>query len=645
MKNIIELKSVSRKYLVAEKEIKVLRNIDLKILSGQYVAVTGPSGSGKSTLLNIIGCLDKPSSGDCYINGQNLSLLFSSRISELRREHIGFIFQRYNLITNLTAIENVELPLIYSGIRCEERSTRASELLDKVGLKGREHHKPSELSGGQQQRVSIARALVNGAEIILADEPTGALDSEAGNRVLELLKKLNESGHTVIVVTHDLSVANHAQRVIHLNDGVIESDKITKENQLVTLYPVVLTKQSYWKSFADKLYDSIKMALMSTISHRLRTALTMIGIVFGLAAVVTVVALGDGAKERTLEKIQNLGVNLVSIYPGKDYLDSNSKSIETLTLQDAAALTKQSFIDSVSPEINGSKQVRFKDKGAEASINGVGHEHFRVNGIVFLEGKNFSNDRNAMQEVIIDEKGRDLLFGEHGTALGKIIFIGSVPAEIIAIVKSNDRDFDSDHFNVWMPYSAVMYRIVGKTTLDSISVRLNDKVDSSAAVNAITELLLNLQRSKDFHIFDFGEVRSSVEFTSKVFNFLIVIVAFVSLLVGSIGVMNIMLISVAERTHEIGIRIAIGARQRDIMWQFMIEAMMICVIGGFIGVFLSYFIVEILNFTASEILHSSFSWPIAILAFFFSNLIGLIFGFLPSRKAAQMNPVAAFSRE
>ncbi|RAH27352.1 ATP-binding cassette domain-containing protein [Pantoea agglomerans] len=645
MKNIIELKSVCREFLGEERKIKVLKNINLKILSGQYVAITGPSGSGKSTLLNIIGCLDKPSSGDCYINGQNLSQLSFCRISELRRVHIGFIFQRYNLIKNLTAIENVELPLIYSGIRRDARSTRASELLDKVGLKGREHHKPSELSGGQQQRVSIARALVNGAEVILADEPTGALDSEAGNQVLELLKKLNELGHTVILITHDLSVANHAQRIIHLNDGVIESDKIIKETQLVKLSPVLLTKQNRWKNFTDKLYDSIKMAFMSTISHRLRTALTMIGIVFGLAAVVTVVALGDGAKNRTLEKIQNLGVNLVGIYPGKDYLDSNSKNIDTLTLRDAVALTKQSFIDSISPEINGSNKVRFKDKAADASINGVGKEYFRVNGIVFLEGKNFSDDRNALQEVIIDEKGMDLLFDESDTALGNVIFIGSVPAKIIAIVKSNDRDFDSDHFNVWMPYSAVMYRIVGKTSLDSISVRLKDNIDSSAAVKAITELLLNIHHSKDFHIFDFSQIRNSIEFTSKVFNFLIIIVAFVSLLVGSIGLMNVMLISVAERTYEIGIRIAIGARQRDIMWQFMIEAIMICVVGGFIGIFLSYLLVEVLNLTAGEMLHSSFSWSVAMLAFFFSNIIGLTFGYLPSRKAAQMNPVAAFSRE
>ncbi|MGS6552079.1 MacB family efflux pump subunit [Escherichia coli] len=610
MKKLIELKGVSRTYGNGDQTRTVLKNVDLTIVAGEMVAIIGASGSGKSTLMNIMGCLDVPNRGDYYIDGQNAACLSPDELARVRREHIGFIFQRYHLIPDLSALGNVEIPAIYANSERDSRRQRATALLGRLGLEGREHHKPCELSGGQQQRVSIARALINGGKIILADEPTGALDSQSGQEVLAILNELNRRGHTVVMVTHDMKVARHAKRII------------------------------------DRTRESMQMALKAMKTHRLRTTLTMIGIVFGIASVVTVVALGEGARQETLEEIKSLGTNVVSIYPGQDLFDDSIESIRTLVPADANALAKQGFIDSVSPEVSASDNIRFLGKSAIASINGVGREHFRVKGIELLQGTTFRDDRNALQEVIIDENTRKAIFDNTGLqALGQIVFLGSVPARVVGIAKSNNRSDASNRITVWMPYSTVMYRIVGKPVLTGISVRLKDNVDNEAAISAISQLLTRRHGIKDFQLYNFEQIRKSIEHTSMTFSILILMVACISLMIGSIGVMNIMLISVTERTHEIGVRMAVGARRSDIMQQFIIEAVLVCLIGGALGIALSYITGALFNALADGIFAAIYSWQAAVAAFFCSTLIGIIFGYLPARKAARMDPVISLASE
>ncbi|HDS8399398.1 TPA: ABC transporter permease, partial [Escherichia coli] len=573
MKKLIELKGVSRTYGNGDQTRTVLKNVDLTIVAGEMVAIIGASGSGKSTLMNIMGCLDVPNRGDYYIDGQNAACLSPDELARVRREHIGFIFQRYHLIPDLSALGNVEIPAIYANSERDSRRQRATALLGRLGLEGREHHKPCELSGGQQQRVSIARALINGGKIILADEPTGALDSQSGQEVLAILNELNRRGHTVVMVTHDMKVARHAKRIIELCDGEIIADSGGCVSATETLPKTNRIRQSYWKTLLDRTRESMQMALKAMKTHRLRTTLTMIGIVFGIASVVTVVALGEGARQETLEEIKSLGTNVVSIYPGQDLFDDSIESIRTLVPADANALAKQGFIDSVSPEVSASDNIRFLGKSAIASINGVGREHFRVKGIELLQGTTFRDDRNALQEVIIDENTRKAIFDNTGLqALGQIVFLGSVPARVVGIAKSNNRSDASNRITVWMPYSTVMYRIVGKPVLTGISVRLKDNVDNEAAISAISQLLTRRHGIKDFQLYNFEQIRKSIEHTSMTFSILILMVACISLMIGSIGVMNIMLISVTERTHEIGVRMAVGARRSDIMQQFIIEA-------------------------------------------------------------------------
>ncbi|HAW5758626.1 TPA: MacB family efflux pump subunit [Escherichia coli] len=646
MKKLIELKGVSRTYGNGDQTRTVLKNVDLTIVAGEMLAIIGASGSGKSTLMNIMGCLDVPNRGDYYIDGQNAACLSPDELARVRREHIGFIFQRYHLIPDLSALGNVEIPAIYANSERDSRRQRATALLGRLGLEGREHHKPCELSGGQQQRVSIARALINGGKIILADEPTGALDSQSGQEVLAILNELNRRGHTVVMVTHDMKVARHAKRIIELCDGEIIADSGGCVSATETLPKTNRIRQSYWKTLLDRTRESMQMALKAMKTHRLRTTLTMIGIVFGIASVVTVVALGEGARQETLEEIKSLGTNVVSIYPGQDLFDDSIESIRTLVPADANALAKQGFIDSVSPEVSASDNIRFLGKSAIASINGVGREHFRVKGIELLQGTTFRDDRNALQEVIIDENTRKAIFDNTGLqALGQIVFLGSVPARVVGIAKSNNRSDASNRITVWMPYSTVMYRIVGKPVLTGISVRLKDNVDNEAAISAISQLLTRRHGIKDFQLYNFEQIRKSIEHTSMTFSILILMVACISLMIGSIGVMNIMLISVTERTHEIGVRMAVGARRSDIMQQFIIEAVLVCLIGGALGIALSYITGALFNALADGIFAAIYSWQAAVAAFFCSTLIGIIFGYLPARKAARMDPVISLASE
>lgn len=645
MKSVIDLKGIYRTYSNGNKSFSVLKNINLTIRAGEMVAIIGASGSGKSTLMNIMGCLDVPDSGDYYIGGQNAALLSADALAQIRREHIGFIFQRYHLMPDLSALGNVEIPAIYARHPRVQRRLRAAQLLARLGLEGRENHRPGQLSGGQQQRVSIARSLMNGGEIILADEPTGALDSQSGQEVLAILSELNQRGHTVVIVTHDMNVAQRAQRVIEIRDGEIISDSGHEPRTGQPLPQSTRESQKGWQTLLDRTRESLYMALKSMNAHRLRTALTMTGIVFGIAAVVTVVALGEGAKQRTLENIKGLGTNVVSIFPGSDFFDDAADKIRSLVPADADALAQQNFIESVTPEVYAQDTIRFRGKSTVAIINGVGRDYFHVNGIKIIQGTTFHDDRHAMQEVIITDSAVKSLFDEPGAdALGQIVFLGAVPARVIGVAKGNS-DYPPNRIAVWMPWSTVMYRMVGKPTLNSISVRLQDDVTSEAAANAITQLLTQRHGVKDFMLFNRDQFRKSIEHTSTTLNMLILMVALISLIIGSLGVMNIMLVSVTERTHEIGVRMAVGARRSDIMQQFMTEAVLVCLTGGVMGIALSFAIGPLLSLIGGDMLNAIWSWQAAAIAFFCSTLIGMVFGYLPARKAARMDPVVSLASE
>ncbi|HEX4095639.1 MAG TPA: ATP-binding cassette domain-containing protein, partial [Caulobacteraceae bacterium] len=395
MAALIELKGVRRDYGAGDQVVSALRGLNLEIAAGEFVAIVGASGSGKSTLMNVLGCLDRPTAGSYRIAGHDTANLDPDELAALRREHFGFIFQRYHLMGELDAVGNVEIPAIYAGRPRGDRQNRARALLSQLGLSDRLDHHPSELSGGQQQRVSIARALMNGGEVILADEPTGALDSRSGAEMLRILDELNAQGHTVILVTHDMQVASHARRIVELKDGDIIADRPTgvdsgRANAKDTF--ALKPARASWSAWLDRFGEAGHMAVTSITSHRLRSFLTMLGIIIGIAAVVSIVGLGQGARARVEKNISALGSNTIDIYPGESAGDIRSAAVQTLTPADADALSSQSFVDSVTPSANTSAMVRFQDIQSNGTVNGVGEQYFRVRGVNIAQGVAFDAD-------------------------------------------------------------------------------------------------------------------------------------------------------------------------------------------------------------------------------------------------------------
>ncbi|HFT5241223.1 TPA: MacB family efflux pump subunit [Yersinia enterocolitica] len=657
-KILLQLDNVSRWFVTGEANVQVLKNINLTIHRGEMVAIVGASGSGKSTLMNILGCLDKPSSGEYLVAGRIPQHLDGDTLAELRREHFGFIFQRYHLLNDLSARENVEIPAIYAGVDREVRRQRASALLSRLGLVDRLEYRPSQLSGGQQQRVSIARALMNGGEVILADEPTGALDTHSGNEVLSILKDLHRQGHTVVIVTHDMAIAEHAQRIIELRDGEVIADRTVPQAVTLTqsvpavpdeIAPEIETKPplSPWKAQRDRLREAFKMATLAMAAQRLRTLLTMLGIIIGIASVVSVVALGKGSQQQVLANINAMGTSTLEIFPGKDFGDMRSAAIQTLRATDADALAKQGYIHSVTPTVSTSTTLRYGNKSVSGTVNGVGEQYFMVRGYTLDQGMAFTRVSvdGLRQEAVIDENTRDKLFPNGENPLGKVILLGSLPCRVIGVAAKKQSGFGSDeNLNVWIPYTTAMKRMLGQSYLRSITVRVNDDIDLVNAEQGVTKLLTQRHGTQDFFVMNTDSIRQTIEKTTSTMTLLVSMIAVISLVVGGIGVMNIMLVSVTERTKEIGVRMAVGARASDIMQQFLIEAVLVCLLGGGIGVMLSLGI-GLLFSQFSSTFSMVYSATSIITAFVCSSLIGVIFGFFPAKRAAKMDPIRALERE
>ena len=649
---LLRLRGVVREYPAGEEVVAVLKDVNLDIHAGEMVAIIGPSGSGKSTLMNIIGCLDRPTRGSYQVSGRESGDMLPDELARLRREHFGFIFQRYHLMGDLTAVGNAEIPAIYAGVPAAQRHERAQALLSRLGLAERLGNRPGQLSGGQQQRVSIARALMNGGSVILADEPTGALDQASGQEVMAILKELNASGHTIIIVTHDAKVAANARRIITISDGRIVSDEANDPGDAPAVAPKhpddAPNQRDGWMAAWGRLGEATHMAARALIGHKLRTLLTMLGIIIGIASVVSVVALGNGSRQRILADIASMGTNTIEIRPGKGFGDRTANAIHTLRPADADALAQLNYVDSVSPMVSTSKTVLRGNVSKSANINGVGVSYFRVSGYTIAQGATFNDDsvRRQLQDAVIDPNAKAAFFPGGEDPIGKVLLIGSVPARVVGVTEKKDSPFGmADALEIWLPYTTVMNRLMGTRHLRSVTVRVADDADPGAAETGITELMVQRHGTQDFFTRNSDSIRQTVESTTKTMTLLISAIAVISLVVGGIGVMNIMLVSVTERTQEIGVRMAVGARQGDILKQFLIEAVLVCLIGGALGVTLALLLGEAVAAFGGESFSMIFSPASIVAAFTCSTLIGVLFGFLPARRAAQLDPVQALSGE
>ena len=650
---LMEVKGLIREFKAGEQTIRVLHDINLTINQGEMVAIIGQSGSGKSTLMNILGCLDQATAGDYKIFGQSVSRLDADELAKLRREHFGFIFQRYHLLGDINARDNVSVPAVYAGMDGQARSERAEKLLSDLGLADKVNNRPSQLSGGQQQRVSIARALMNGGDIILADEPTGALDSKSGEDVVQILKDLNAQGHTIIMVTHDPSLAAQAERVIEIKDGYIIADYKNEDYKQAEAQPAAMIdkhRKSAFSSFIDRLFEAFKMSLLAMRAHKMRTLLTMLGIIIGIASVVSVVGLGKGSQAQILSNISSLGTNTITVTDGYPYGDPRRQyNDDNLTPQDAQAVADQPYVVSVSPQLNSNMNVRYRNIQEAASISGVGKDYLDVSGEKLALGQGFDEQSilRRTQDIIIDDNANKTFFPDNANPIGEVLLIGSVPGRVIGVLEPNDGGFrrSVDSPTLYMPYTTMMSRLIGSAYIESFVALIDNNISSAAAESAIAELMTSRHGTDDFRIRNSDSIRQTIESTTAAMTLLISSIAIISLIVGGIGVMNIMLVSVTERTNEIGVRMAVGARQSDIMQQFLIEAVLVCILGGLLGIGMAFAIGELINRVGGDSFKVIYSSTSIIAAFVCSTLIGVVFGFLPARNAAKLDPVEALSRD
>jgi macrolide transport system ATP-binding/permease protein len=647
MTALLELRDIRRSYPSGDLSVEVLKGITLDINAGEMVAIVGASGSGKSTLMNILGCLDKPTGGTYRVAGTDVATLDGDALARLRREHFGFIFQRYHLLSHLTAAQNVEVPAVYAGAERKRRLERAQQLLQRLGMGDRIDYQPSQLSGGQQQRVSIARALMNGGQVILADEPTGALDSHSGEEVMAILHQLKSQGHTVIIVTHDPAVAAQAERIIEIRDGEIISNPAPKGAMTTAKKMTAVEELSGWRQFISGFREALTMAWLAMAANKMRTLLTMLGIIIGITSVVSIVVVGDAAKQLVLADIRAIGTNTIDVYPGKDFGDDDPQYQQALKYDDLLAIQKQPWVRSATPAVSKSLRLRVGNSDVSASIEGVGSQYFNVYGMTFSEGNTFNDVQlnGRAQVVVLDSNTRRQLFPHKANVVGEILLVGNMPATIIGVADEKQSMFGSSKIlRVWLPYTTMAGRVMGQSWLNSITVRVNEGYDSTLAEQQLTRLLNLRHGKKDFFTWNMDSILKTAERTTHTLQLFLTLVAIISLVVGGIGVMNIMLVSVTERTREIGIRMAVGARASDVLQQFLIEAVLVCLVGGALGVSLSL----IIAFTLQLFLPDwgiGFS-PLALLmAFICSTLTGVLFGWLPARNAARLDPVDALARE
>ncbi|KPX23844.1 Macrolide ABC efflux protein [Pseudomonas syringae pv. delphinii] len=653
---LIDLRGIRKSYGGGDSPlVNVLRGIDLSIHAGEFVAIVGASGSGKSTLMNILGCLDRPTSGEYLFAGENVAELGSDELAWLRREAFGFVFQGYHLIPSGSAQENVEMPAIYAGTPAAERHARAAALLDRLGLASRTGNRPHQLSGGQQQRVSIARALMNGGHIILADEPTGALDSHSGAEVMALLDELASQGHVVILITHDREVAARANRVIEISDGLVISDTARDVSEVqpsanpAALQAVDLRKRlsegsgshGAWKG---ELLDAVQAAWRVMWVNRFRTALTLLGIVIGVASVVVMLAVGEGSKRQVMAQMSSFGSNIIYLN-GKAPNPRAPKGV--ITLEEVAALGELPEVKMIMPVNGGQAGVRFGNVDHSSYVGGNDTHFPAIFNWPVAEGSYFSeaDEQSAAAVAVIGYKVRQKLFGDRIDPIGQYILIENVPFQVVGVLQekgATSGDLDSDN-RIAIPYSSASIRLFGSQDPEYITIATRDANNVKQAEAAIRNLLQRLHNGKqDYELTNNAAMIQAEARTQNTLSLMLGSIAAISLLVGGIGVMNIMLMTVRERTREIGIRMATGARQRDILRQFLTEAVMLSVVGGLAGIVLALAMGAVL--LASKVA-VAFTLSAVIGAFACALVTGVIFGFMPARKAARLDPVAALTSE
>lgn len=657
---MIEVRHLYKTYQMGKVKVEALRDVSLKIASGEFVAIMGASGSGKSTLMHVLGLLDRPDQGEYFLGGEEVTKLSEQELALVRNQLVGFVFQQFHLLPRMTALENVELPLIYAGKR--HMKEKAKEKIEEVGLKERMLHQPNEMSGGQQQRVAIARSLVNDPPIIFADEPTGNLDSKSKEEIMSVIKELNQKGKTVIIVTHESEIAAHARRIIQMKDGQIISDK----NVAWDLKPLevavpedliknILSKSDTAMKGGIEFLDYMRQAVFAMLAHKMRAFLSILGILIGVAAVIAMIALGSGAQKSIEQQLASLGSNLLLVRPGSPKVGGISMQSGTttrFTFQDLTALSKLTdFIKYISPSVSGRAQVVYGNKNWNTQVEGVGVDYEQLRVATPTIGRFFTDQEVKMRNkvALLGTTVVQQLFGD-ANPIGETIKINLINFKVIGILpQKGATGFRDQDDTIIVPITTAMYRLLGKQYIDQIYVEAKSPDLVDTAQTTITQTLVKQhhvspkEAEDSFQIRNMSDIKAAMESSTKTMSVLLGCIAAISLLVGGIGIMNIMLVSVTERTREIGLRKAIGASNKDIMVQFLIEAVLMSFLGGITGIILGIGIsVLITLFSGWAVIISLF--PI-LLATTFSLIVGIVFGLWPAQKASRLDPIEALRYE
>ena len=654
---MIEFKNISKTYQMGKVGVRALRNVSLKTAPGEFVAIMGPSGSGKSTLLHILGFLDRPDSGSYHLGKKEITKLTDDELAILRNRLAGFVFQQFHLLSRITALENAELPLVYAGKR--HLKEKALKEIKEVGLLERMTHRPNELSGGEQQRVAIARSLVNEPLLILADEPTGNLDTKSGEEIISIFKNLNQKGKIIILVTHEKEITQHAKRIIRMRDGEIISDEKNKTkveeslsiptdisiNDILSESPLTVGKAEF--------IDHLRQSLGAIVSHKMRSFLSMLGILIGVGAVIAMLALGEGARESISQRLASLGSNLLIVRPGSRRLHGvalEAGTVTRFTLQDAEAIGKLPPVKDVSPSVRGRAQLVYGNKNWNTRIQGTGADYARMRAALPTVGRFFTDEELKVRKKVVLlglTVARELF--EDANPIGATVKINRINFQVIGVLPEKGASHWRDQDDlVIIPITTAMFRLLGKEYVDSIDVEVKDFSLMEEAQASISELVIKRQRLNEddedsFEIRNMAEIQETLESTTETMTWLLGSIAAISLLVGGIGIMNIMLVSVTERTREIGLRKAVGARRVDIMIQFLIEAVVLTFIGGIAGIAFGSGMAWLLAvFAGWAIKVSAFS---IMLATIFSVAVGIVFGLWPASQAAKLNPIEALRYE
>jgi len=710
----IELQDLYKTYHLGEIEVPVLKGISLTVARGEFVALMGTSGSGKTTLMNILGCLDRPSSGAYWLEGQDVVALSADEWAQLRNQKLGFVFQTFNLLPRTSALENVLMPLSYTAENLSDREARqrAEDLLQRVGLGDRMDHEPSQLSGGQQQRVAIARALVNQPAILFADEPTGNLDASTSEEVLELFRRLNdEEGVTVILVTHDENVARYADRIIRIYDGTIAGEERRPaeapggKESLVAGPAAELRGGWSWL----RLQWMGRTALKGLRRNVLRAALTTLGIIIGVAAVIAMMEIGSGSATAIQQTIASMGANILVVRAGtasSGGVSFGAGSVMTLTPQDGEAILEECpAVRAAAPIVRARTQVIYGNRNwVPTFIYGSTPAFLEVREWDLAAGDGFMERdvRNASKVCLLGQTlVKELFQGE--SPLGQEVRVQNVSFRVVGVLSAkgaNMMGMDQDDVLV-APWTTIKFRVTGSSAatvnqsaaaaassstsqtvntlkqiypttqsklypeqsatqaadtplpvrfinVDEILTAARTTKEIPVAVKQIKELLRERHRIRfgevdDFNIRDMTEFTRALSATSTMMTRLLLAVALISLLVGGVGIMNIMLVSVTERTREIGVRMAVGAWARDILQQFLSEAVILCFCGGIAGI--------IAGRGVSILVRIWLGWPTELslsaifAAFAVSVTVGIIFGFYPAWKASRLDPIIALRYE